>query len=69
MALCEKQDGTYEYVPTGEPICGEDFCDDCGECLACYPDGWEGHSHTWVKYQGAEGNPFNKNNEINHEQN
>lgn len=19
-----------------EPICGEDFCEDCGDCLACY---------------------------------
>lgn len=22
-------------VPHG-PRCGEDFCDDCGDCLACY---------------------------------
>jgi len=33
------------------PICGEDFCDSCGDCLACYGGDWcpEG-GHTWVVY-------------------
>jgi len=36
-----------------EPICGEDFCETCGECLwcyvgePCYPD--KGN-HMWVRY-------------------
>jgi hypothetical protein len=24
------------------PFCGVDFCDECGDCLACYGDGCEG---------------------------
>lgn len=37
------------------PICGEDFCDDCGDCLWCYtgdycPGGW----HIWVVYGDEE---------------
>lgn len=45
-----------EYV-TADPECGEDFCDTCGDCLACYggdpcygfhDDPEAGHS--WVVY-------------------
>jgi hypothetical protein len=41
---------TAEYV-RAVPICGEDFCDLCGDCLACYsgdpcPEG----GHSWVVY-------------------
>lgn len=38
---CEKLDGTYEMVdyPNYQYVCGEDFCDDCGDCLACYDHG------------------------------
>lgn len=36
-----------------EPRCGEDFCDDCGDCLHCYAGdscyAGEG-SHLWVVY-------------------
>lgn len=31
------------------PICGRDFCDSCGDCLACYGSEW--HLCTWVVYQ------------------
>ncbi len=34
------------------PICGEDFCDDCGDCLICYiEDPCSGGSHRWIRYQ------------------
>ena len=35
------------------PICGEDFCDRCGDCLHCYADdecGGDGGYHSWVVY-------------------
>ncbi len=38
------------------PVCGRDFCDECGDCLACngsepcYHDGQLGQSHFWVQY-------------------
>jgi hypothetical protein len=33
-----------------EPVCGEDFCENCGDCLVCY---WEnecvyGGNHLWL---------------------
>ena len=40
-----------------EPICSEDFCDSCGDCLVCYSEencrGLEGglpKQHIWVRY-------------------
>lgn len=41
----------------GEPECGEDFCDQCGDCLACYggdpcEDGESGHN--WIRYAEPE---------------
>lgn len=35
-----------------EPICGEDFCDICGDCLVCYADDpcKDGGDHVWVEY-------------------
>ena len=35
-----------------EPVCGEDFCDTCGDCLACYGDDLctEDDFHFWVRY-------------------
>ena len=41
-----------------EPVCGQDFCDRCGDCLSCYGsdhcyDGDDGNSeveHFWVQY-------------------
>ena len=36
------------------PVCGRDFCDTCGDCLACYWEdpccGEEGKPHFWVVY-------------------
>lgn len=35
----------------GQPKCGEDFCDDCGDCLGCNPEMcYDGGLHVWVKY-------------------
>lgn len=36
------------------PICGEDFCDRCGDCLSCYggdPCHSEHDKHFWVVYE------------------
>jgi hypothetical protein len=37
-----------------EPVCGEDFCDGCGDCLACQGHGIEdwcsGWGSSWVIY-------------------
>lgn len=36
-----------------DPNCGEDFCNNCGDCLACYredPCGNPNSTHFWVKY-------------------
>jgi hypothetical protein len=35
-----------------EPVCGEHFCDRCGDCLHCYGDleCYEGDVHRWVQY-------------------
>lgn len=36
------------------PVCGQDFCDTCGDCLACYNEdgcgGHDGKDHLWVEY-------------------
>ena len=34
-----------------DPTCGKDFCDRCGDCLACFGCGCiEGGECFWVKY-------------------
>ncbi len=37
------------------PICGLDFCEVCGDCLACYSEdgcgGQDSKPHFWVEYQ------------------
>lgn len=44
----------FFLVDMGEPVCGEDFCDGCGDCLACqYHDEEEwcrGYASRWVIY-------------------
>lgn len=49
----------YNGKLTGEtensdPVCGKDFCDTCGDCLACFWEddcnGEEGQNHFWVRY-------------------
>lgn len=40
-----------------EPVCGRDYCDTCGDCLACYdPDSpcIDERGHTWVVYGNNE---------------
>ncbi len=37
-----------------ELVCGEHFCDICGDCLACYgvDTCWEtGGEHYWIEYE------------------
>lgn len=38
-----------------EPVCGEDFCDSCGDCLACHWGDWcPGRlCHRWIEYAEA----------------
>ena len=40
------------------PVCGEDFCDSCGDCLVCCGEdpcyGPGGGDHYWVVYEDAE---------------
>lgn len=40
-------------IEQAEPVCGEDFCDTCGDCLHCY--GSEpclyGGEHRWIVYE------------------
>lgn len=41
-----------DYVePKREPVCGEDFCDRCGDCLVCDAEFecFDGGSHMWVR--------------------
>ena len=37
-----------------DPVCGVDFCDECGDCLVCYGSDpcWHGGEHFWVEYEG-----------------
>lgn len=47
---------TLLRVEKGTPVCGEDFCDRCGDCLACHA--WEctnGKGCWWVVYEDASG--------------
>ena len=39
------------------PVCGQDFCDTCGDCLHCYGDLGciGGGGHFWVKYIEEQG--------------
>jgi len=41
-----------------EPVCGQDFCDTCGECLVCscsFEDPCiDGRGHFWVRYKEKE---------------
>lgn len=38
------------------PVCGEDYCERCGDCLACYGEDAcfvaDDHEHWLVRYQG-----------------
>jgi len=45
-------------VEEADPVCGEDWCDACGECLHCYGSDWcnarEEEGHLWVVYEDGE---------------
>ena len=62
MAKVEKKDGSYELLDIGSPICGEDVCDLCGDCIACYIEdrcgGDNNFSHSWVIYIDNKKNPY-----------
>lgn len=55
-AEVEQPDGSYKREERGEPECGKDFCDTCGDCLhcyggeECYPRGEAEGQHRWVIY-------------------
>jgi hypothetical protein len=41
-------------IEEATPKCGEDFCDRCGDCLACFGEDpcVDGHrEHLWVVYE------------------
>lgn len=50
-------DGKEPRVVDAEPIHGEDFCDQCDDCLncyggdPCYRDGIPFSDHAWVVYE------------------
>jgi hypothetical protein len=41
---------TFLRFEEGEPECGKDFCDECGDCLACFQDNPYCNCR-WVKYE------------------
>lgn len=63
--IFDKSGLNCQRVEEAEPICGEDYCDKCGDCLACYagdecPVG-DDDRHFWVIYEDAERpRPLNK---------
>lgn len=59
IADVEKPDHTYERREMGQPVCGEDFCDHCGDCLVCYSDYCE-FGCSWVIYLENPKNPYAK---------
>jgi len=61
IAEIEKPDGTYELKEMGDPVCGRDFCDTCGDCLECQPHDINGYCRTgsrWVIYLSNKLNPY-----------
>ena len=50
IAEIEQSDGSYKSVEAGSPVCGKDFCDSCGDCLACYSD-YCSDGCRWVIYR------------------
>ena len=67
-AEVEKPDGSYKLMEMGEPVCGEDFCDTCGDCLVCYPhydEDWCSTGERWVIYLNNPKNPFFKGPAMN----
>lgn len=52
--------GVFLRLEQGEPVCGKDFCDSCGDCLSCYWEdpcyGNDSGEHFWVEYVDEEEN-------------
>lgn len=54
-AILDEQYNVVEFIAV-DPECGEDFCDRCGDCLACYGNDpcWDGGeepgTHSWFVY-------------------
>lgn len=48
--VVDLRDPSKDYYEDAEPVCGEAFCDGCGDCLACERGecycGWA----SWVRY-------------------
>lgn len=42
------------HIERDGPVCGKDFCDECGDCLHCYGDNDcpGGIIHRWLYYFG-----------------
>jgi hypothetical protein len=49
VALLDEAFSVIEYR-SAMPICGEDFCENCGDCLHCYADDPcpDGGGHFWA---------------------
>lgn len=60
IARVEQADGSYKPIEMGNPVCGEDFCDGCGDCLHCYGDYCNGGCD-WVIYIGDSKHPDSPN--------
>ena len=59
LAQVEQEDKTFVDMDIGDPICGRDFCDICGECLSCHPEPVEIEddiccAHMWIIYLSDE---------------
>lgn len=59
IALVEDKNGNFHRMEVGKPVCGEDFCDECGDCLHCYGID-EGYCNPckWIIYQDDDNNPI-----------
>jgi len=46
-----------EYIEA-EPVCGRDFCDNCGDCIYCYGDDCNTNDYcggwSWILYEGSD---------------
>jgi hypothetical protein len=62
IAEVEKPDGSWERREMGDPVCHEDFCDGCGNCLACQrhddADWCPDQVSRWVIYLTSPRNPY-----------
>jgi len=48
--IYDRDTGKWVRDAEGDPECGKDFCDECGDCLECYHgDTCEGGC-AWVRY-------------------